>query len=92
MSQLLQGRTAHHDALLDFGYSQLDFEVARMLFGQFVQTEEDWFQARQFSDLTDLLVQDLQLVERILVFRSHDAILPYPSFRLRSALLRVPIE
>ncbi len=44
--------------------------------------EENWLEPRQLRDLFDLLLEELQFIERILVFRSHDAILPYASFRL----------
>jgi hypothetical protein len=68
--------------LFDFRGGKLDFEIARMFFRQFIHSEENWLEPRQLRSLVDLLVEEPQLIERILVFRSHDAILPYASFRL----------
>ena len=61
--------------LLDVAHHQLDLEIVRVLLGDFVQPEKDRLQTRQLRDLVDLLVQALQLSERIQVLRVHDVIL-----------------
>src|SRR4029079_11018264 len=80
LPQLLQDRAAGYDSLFDFAGRKLDFEIAGILFRQFVHSKENWLESRQLRNLIDLLIEQLKFIERILVFRSHDAILPYLAF------------
>ena len=82
LSELLQSGTARHHPVFDFGGRKLDFEITRMLFRQFIRSNENWLEPRQFRDLIDLLLEQLKFIERILVFRSHDV---YPTLRQLSA-------
>jgi hypothetical protein len=63
--------------LLDVPHLQLHLKIVRILPRDFLQPEEDRLQSREVGDLFDLLVQRLQLVERIHVLWAHDVILHF---------------
>lgn len=63
-----------HQVLLDVADHQLHFEIVGIRLGDFIQPEKDRLQVLQHSHPVDLLVQILQLVQRIQVL-AHDAIL-----------------
>jgi hypothetical protein len=60
--------------LLDVADHQLYFEIVGIRLGDFVQPEKDRLQILQHGHPVDLLVQILQLIQRIQVL-AHDAIL-----------------
>jgi hypothetical protein len=60
--------------LLDIADHQLDFEIAIIRLRDFIQPEKDRLQVLQHGHPVDLLVQILQLVQRIQVL-AHDVIL-----------------
>jgi hypothetical protein len=67
--------TPVYKVLFDVSNRQLDFEIIRVVSGDFFETEKDRLEPGQIVDFVDLLVQTLQLCLGIRVLRSHDAIL-----------------
>jgi hypothetical protein len=65
--------------LLDVADYQLYFEIVGMLLGDFIESEKNRLETCQLRDFFDLLVQSLQFIEGIQVFRVHDC---YPTLAL----------
>jgi hypothetical protein len=61
---------------LDVAGHQLHFEIVAVLLGELVDARKNRLQRIQVGHLFDLLIQTLQLIQRILVLGAHDV---YPT-------------
>ena len=79
--RLLQYFAALNQALFYFAYSDLYFEIGRVLSPQFVHTDKDRLESGKFVGELNRPIEAFQFLQRIDVFGTHDCYRTPRAFR-----------